>query len=114
MTDVMKRGDLAPRWQATLYDGPPEAGNEVDLSNANDVKVICWFDGEVLFTRALADGVTRGTGATQGLVTMPWETGDTDHVGELMFEVEVTWPGPMPQTFPADGYLTTRIVQDLG
>lgn len=105
MTDKIKRGDLLPAWQATLTD----AGSPVDLSAATSIRVLGHRDGALVISRTIA-----GPYSTVGVVTMPWEAADTAAVGTIQFEVEVTWPGSRPQTFPPDDYLPTRVYQDLG
>lgn len=49
-----------------------------------------------------------------GVVTYSWQAGDTDTVGEYTAEVQVTWPGNKPQTFPANQYFTVSVQKDLG
>lgn len=108
MTDKIKRGDLLPVWKATLYDGDPEPGNEVDLSPATAVVVNAVNqDGTVVINRREATSTS-----SSGVVTMNWQPADTADAGTLLFEVEVTWPGGLPQTFPPDGWLVTRVYQD--
>lgn len=103
MTDKIKQGDLRPRWEATLYDGDVA----LDLSTASTVKVI--------FQKPDGNVVTRTvTGGSDGVVAMDWQPGDTDQLGKMLFEVEVTWPVAKPQTFPVDDYLATTVYQDLG
>lgn len=109
MTDRIKRGDLLPRWEAILYDGAPKAGNEItDLANASSIRVLGRKDGVLLVDRS-----ATGTN-TSGHVWLDWQTGDTLDVGTIHFEVEVTWPGVKPQTFPPRGFLDTHIYQDNG
>ena len=100
---IIKQHDTAPPLVATLTDG----GAVVDLSTASVVKVIGSQNGAVLFT-------TTTTGSSVGVVTRPWVTGETDTVGTIKVEVEVTWASGKVQTFPNDNYLTVRIRPDLG
>ncbi|QNN52490.1 hypothetical protein [Nocardioides mesophilus] len=105
MTDNIKRGDLLPPWQATLTD----AGAPIDLTTASSVKVLFLKPGDSVATSRAATSADAA-----GVVKMDWLPGDTDVVGDLVAEVEVTWPGSKPQTFPPGDYLVTRIYQDMG
>lgn len=109
MTDKIKRGDLLPQWRATLFDGDPKPGNEVDLSPATAVVIIGVLDGVRIIDRRAAT-----TFNASGEVTMDWQAADTDTPGVIAFEVEVMWPGGKPQTFPVDDYLFTTVYEDLG
>lgn len=109
MTDKIKRGDLLPTWRVTLYDGEAVAGNEVDLSTATGVVIIGKMDDTVIIDRRAATSANA-----TGEVTMEWQAADTDTAGAILFEVEVTWPGGKPQTFPVDDYLVTTVYEDLG
>lgn len=110
MSDTMtiKRGDLLPALTITLTDGVDANGDPVpvDLTPATTVRVIGFLDNSLLFNRGV-------TGNAQGVVTMPWQAGDTDVAGDIYLEVEVTWPGSLPQTFPPDGYEVVHVMQDL-
>lgn len=104
MTDKIKRGDLLPAWKATLFDG----ATAVDLTAASSIRVLFIRPGGSPRT------ITGVTGTALGVVTVPWDPTDTATTGDLLAEVEVTWPGSKPQTFPPDDYIVTRIYQDLG
>lgn len=108
MVLYVKRGDLEPSVSAVLDD----AGTLVDLTAATSVRfVMTSSTGVVKVNRAM----TKGNQTTDpGLVTMAWQTADTDTAGTYRGEVEVTWPGSRPQTFPGDGYLNILILPDLG
>ena len=99
----IKRGDLMPPLTGIITDN----GDPVNGTTAVLARVIAWRDGALLFRRPVTIGA-------DGTWTMPWVEGDTDQVGDLLIEVEVTWPGTRPQTFPGDGYETVRVHQDLG
>ena len=98
MTLTMSTGDLKPDLEVTL-SSPDEA---VDVSTATAVRVIGKQAGAILFDRDLADGVTAVAVGDTSVVTMEWEAGDTDVPGRIYVEVEVTWPGTLPQTFRLD------------
>jgi hypothetical protein len=82
----------------------------VPLDDAVALNVIGVRDGAVVLERDALP--TSAAGLSTGLVTMPWEAGDTDVVGLLRVEVEVVWPGNKPETFrPDQAY---NIVADFG
>ena len=102
MTDKIKQGDLLPSWSCTLFN----AGAVVDLSAATAVRV------KALRGSALVIDRVATTATALGVVTLDWLVGDTDEPCRLDFEVEVTWPGSLPQTFPPNARLATTIYQD--
>lgn len=99
--DRIKQGDLAPSWSAHLYD----AAGPVPLTSAVEIRVKGTFDGVQIIDRVVA-------GDDDGLVQMEWAPGDTDTPGVIRFEVQVTWPGNRPQTFPARGTVDTVVYPD--
>ncbi len=106
----IKRGDLLPVLTATLTDTP--AGGvaaPINLTTATGIRVIGRRAGVAtnLFDRTV-------TGTAAGVVTMPWQAADTAIAGRLWVEIEVTWPGSKPQTFPARGQLAVDVYDDFG
>lgn len=83
------RGDLKPDLVITCLDGDAP----VDLTVATSVSVIGVRDGVVLFNRAATSSTALG------VVTMLWQSGDTNLAGVIEVEVQVTWSGAKPQTF---------------
>lgn len=100
----MKQGDLEPDFDPTLYDGN---GNALDLTAATSVKVTCYQSGASVFTSRTASGNSAGQ------VNMPWVSGDTNTIGQLLLEVEVEWSSSRVQTFPDVGYFIVNITPDL-
>jgi hypothetical protein len=114
MAFTIKRNDLLPIYRAQLLQGDPETGDSlpVDLTEADSVK----------FIMSLASG---GTGVAKvsspatiddpanGIVSYTWTGSDTSLEGTFNVEFEVLF-ATKPQTFPADGYLTVKVVADLG
>lgn len=88
----MYTGDLKPDLRVTLSD---DAGSAVDITTAS-VLIKGRQNGALLFSRAPAS--TSIVGLTS-VVTMLWQATDTDTVGRIEVEVEVTWPVGKPQTF---------------
>lgn len=109
MTEVfeIKQHDLEPPLVADL------SGSVGDLSTVVSWKVIAkhgvipaWTDN--------APTVAVGAPPTTATITHNWVAGQTDMVGTQRVEYEATWPGGRKQTFPVDGYVTVRVVPDLG
>lgn len=100
----LKKGDLKPDLTINCTSG----GAVVDLTTASSITVVGRLEGasSPLFSRA-------ATGTALGVVTMPWQSGDTATVGRLNIEVIVTWPGTKPQRFPATSYLPVDILPNL-
>lgn len=100
-TDVIKRGDDA----TLLYRA------NADLSEATD---IAWLarrspDGPTLLTRTAA--VVSTQGATS-VVSVELTSTETEQVGLWLVELEVTIGGKT-RTFPSEGYLHLKVIDDL-
>lgn len=87
------RGDLEPSLSVT----PTSNGTPVDLAGAVAVRVHLMREDLTVMDRA---ATVQG-----GAAVYAWAAGETDTIGVLDVEVEVTWgtaTAPRPQTFPAD------------
>lgn len=107
MAIVMKAGDTAPAVRVTLLDA---AGDPVNLDDQPDVRFI-------VATRTQPRTVIVDQPATVhpgGEVTYAWQPGDTDQPGRYLAEFEVVYSDGTIQSFPTDGYIDCRIVDDLG
>ena len=105
-TLTMKQNDLAPSLRAQLLDGE----TAVDLTTASSARIIVTTIDKA--TELLDRAATIEAG-TNGWVTMDWQTGDTATVGRYLLEIEVTWPGTKPQTFPVHQYAWLVVEDDL-
>ena len=105
---TIKRNDLKPNLQARCTEGD----TPVDISQAESARVIIAnrLGNKVDAAVTILDDGTEGL---RGLWEYEWAEGDTDVAGDFRIEVEVTWPGGAPQTFPSGGYETVRITKDL-
>ena len=112
-TQTIKQNDLEPPLRMTLVD---RDGARVDLTNAEFVRFIMARRGVNKVDREIDVIADQGVGneETWGDIELHWQAGETDTRGEYSVEVEVTWPGDRPQTFPESGYERIRIVRDLG
>lgn len=102
----IKQHDLEPPLQIDL------SGSTGDLNGVVSWKVIGKRGTTVVFTDTAPDHAV-GT-PTTALVTHHWVAGETDVVGVINIEVEVTWPTGRPQTFPPAGYNQVKVTADLG
>lgn len=92
----MYTGDLKPDLQITVAS----RDEAVDLTTASSVRIIGVQDDLIIFDRAPDDIDVVGDTT---VLTMEWQTGDTDEQGRITFEVEATWPGTKPQSFRPPG-----------
>mgnify|MGYP001029065525 CR=1 FL=1 len=105
-----KRGDLEPALLVEL------TSNRVplDVSAAIGVK-FTMTDNAATPTVITGNGVIEDDGSVEkrGWVSYPWVAGDTDVVGLYQGEIELEWSAGRVQSFPAEGYLTVKITEDL-
>jgi hypothetical protein len=100
---LMKRGDTAPAFRAQLLDGT----TPVNLTGAT-AKLIVRRGTTVVINSA----VTIEAGS-DGWVSYAWQTADTAVADSHNGEVQVTWGNGTVQTFPASGYFSLVISEDL-
>lgn len=101
---VIKRNDTLPRIAFTLSD----ANGPVDLTGAIVKFQMKAVEGGVKIER---DCTVED--AKAGKVSFSWQRPETDTAGSFLAEFEATWPDGSELTFPNDGYITVRIVEDL-
>jgi hypothetical protein len=95
----MYTGDLKPDLRITLSD--PDTG--FDASAATSVLIVGKRKGVQVFSRAPISIVVTGTGVgTESELTMEWQAGDTSVAGTIWIEIELVWPGNVPQTVKAE------------
>ncbi|HWD83312.1 MAG TPA: hypothetical protein VG497_30640 [Kribbella sp.] len=107
MTFRIKQHDLEP---PLVIDVSGSAG---DLTGVESWKVIGKRGSTEVFTDT-APGKVVNDPPTSAVITHIWQPGETNVPGVISIEVEATWPGDRPQTFPPDGYSVVRIEPDLG
>lgn len=106
----MKQDDRYPVLRVTLLDG---SGNPVDLTVAASAKFIMSSRSAGVVIDAAMTILDQTNSANLGIVQYAWQSGDTANVGSYNGEVEVTWPGSLDQTFPANGYFKIIIEASL-
>ena len=102
----MYTGDLEPDLELVLRSRT----QAIDLTPAESVRIIGRRGSDIVFDRE--PDTTTIVGDTS-IVTMEWQSGDTDERGRIQIEVEVTWPGARTQTFRADGGVDIKTDFDL-
>lgn len=106
----MKSNDLEP----DLVLVPEDADGIADLNGVVSWRIIGKFRGQIIVDAAPDTIVVDPTNHSKATLTRAWQAGETDVIGEALFEAEALWPGNRAQTFPAVGYVKVRFVQDLG
>jgi hypothetical protein len=104
----MKQYDLLPVLRLTLLDG----SDPVDLTLASEVRLLMKSRAAGLKVDSVMTKLAQEND-TLGQVEYEWQEGDTDTLGSYQGEVQVLWPGQLPQTFPAKGYFKININRDL-
>lgn len=104
----MKQYDLYPSFRTRLTDID---GNAVDLTDATEVRLLVKNRTAGLKVDATMTKLDQDD--DPGVVEYNWEAGDTDTLGSFQVEIEVTFPGNLPQTFPGKGYCKLNINRDL-
>lgn len=109
MTVSFKQGDLEPALVIDIY------GEGANLHGVTTWRVIGRMRGgaALLFNDTAPNVVVDPGDSQKAVVTHTWTAPQTAELGLLRIEVEATWPGGRPQTFPGDGYEEVRIAADL-
>jgi hypothetical protein len=108
-----KRNDLEPALYADVADGSGVA----DLTTVSSWRMIARMRDVV--TPAFIDTggnmviTVNPSDHTKAVIKHTWQTGETATAGVLLIEYEATWPGGRKQTFPNNGYIAVRILEDL-
>lgn len=106
MTYRIKQHDLEP---PLVIDVSGSAG---DLNGVESWKVIGKRGSTEVFSDDAPEKVVNSP--TSATITHNWVDGETDTTGVINIEVEATWPGGRPQTFPPDSYNIVNVMPDLG
>lgn len=96
---TIKQGNLLPTYRAILRD---PAGTPAPLGGATGVffSMMSEETGETVLYREPATVVNPATGE----VAYQWKAGETDDPGTYVTEWVVIYPGPLPMTYPGDGF----------
>jgi hypothetical protein len=102
---ILKRGDTRTCIKAVLKN---TAGISVDLTGCK-----VRFKMAPLGRLAVIDRVAHIQDATAGEVWQVWAPGETDTAGVYRAEFQVQYPDGRRETFPNDGYVSVRILDDI-
>ncbi len=100
-----KRNARMPAFRVQILD---ESGAAVDLSSASSASLSLRKPDATVITGALT--IEAGS---QGWVTRAWGASDLSVAGAGVYEIDVTWPGPLVETYPHEGYGEIWIEADL-
>jgi hypothetical protein len=103
---TIKRTDLLPELTAILKDAD---GNVVDLTGATSAEFHMTPVGS---STPKVDATATIVDPPAGEVKYTWAGTDTDTAGDFYAEFEITFTGKT-ETFPNDGHLLLRIVEQL-
>jgi hypothetical protein len=107
---TVKQGDLLPHVGANLTVSNPDGTTSIPpLTNAAVRFRMRLASGGAIKVDAAAVVDNLDTAA----VRYAWAAGDTDVAGDYFGEFVVTYPGPVPETFPDTGYVTIGITPRL-
>ena len=101
-----KQNDTAPAIAEQLLDG---LGAPVVLTGAS-VKFMAWFPGDAAIKVNAAATITD---AATGKVSYTPTATDTNTIGDLMAEWQVTFSGGAIETFPNSGHQKVRVTDDI-
>jgi len=102
----IKRNDTAPSLETQLIDAE---GTPINLDMCG-VRFLM-KDG---FGRVNINRPATIVDASQGLLRVEWQEGDTSVAGVMKCEFEITFTDGKVLTVPNDGYFLIHIVEDLG
>ncbi len=105
----LKQYDLRPVLRIRLLDGTVP----IDLTLASEVRLLLKNRAAGLKVDSVMDKLDQEDEDTIGFVEYEWQPGDTDTLGTFSGEIQVLWPGQIPQTFPGKGYFQVSINRDL-
>lgn len=106
----VKQFDLLPVFRMQLLNGT----TPVDLTLASEARLLLKSRATGLKVDQVMEIQDQMDDDLIGVVEYAWQDGDTDTLGTFQGEVQVLWPGQLPQTFPAKGYFTINVNRELG
>lgn len=102
---TVKVGDAGTVISAILED----PGGAVDLTGAS----VSFLMADAQYRAAKVNAVATIVGAATGEVSYQWQAADLDAAGSYIAEFEVVFPDASIATFPSQGYVEIRVVDDL-
>lgn len=108
---TIKQNDTRPRLDRSLSETINGASAPLNLTTASAVKLIARFTGSLVAKINASAAIASANG---GVVRYTFLAADTDTVGQLNAEYEITWNDGGVETIPNDGYFSIEVVDDLG
>mgnify|MGYP000137753379 CR=1 FL=1 len=110
MAFTIKRGDTAPKIKFTLRT----KRGRVDIRGYRDIHFFMRdVENEEVIVADNIDGNIDVTNAEFGEVEYQWRDEDTDEIGNFEAEIEVEFGDGEVETFPNDGFVDIKIVEDI-
>tara|TARA_R110000796_G_scaffold178802_1_gene295438 strand:+ start:817 stop:1140 length:324 start_codon:yes stop_codon:yes gene_type:complete len=106
MTFYIKQNDTSPAMLATLEDAD---GTAVNVTGA----VIRFHMRKIGSTAVVVDEAAVIVTPLEGIVRYDWMAADTAEIGSYQAEFEVTYADASIETFPNDGYIRVKIIDDV-
>ena len=106
MTFYIKQNDTSPALLATLQDAD---GIAVDITGA----AIRFHMRQIGSAAVEVDAAAVIVTPLQGIVRYDWLAADTAEIGSYQAEFEVTYADASIETFPNDGYIRVKIIDDV-
>lgn len=105
---TIKQGNLLPTLRAILRD---PSGTPAPLAGAIGVYFSMKNEstGETVLYREAGTVINAATGE----VSYQWKLGETDIPGSYVTEWVVIYPGPLPMTYPGDGFNSIVIAEGI-
>jgi hypothetical protein len=107
-TFYIKQNDTAPSLEVALKGSNGRARN---LENASSVRF--HMSKENNGGNAITNGVCVITDAIKGIVSYPWQAGDTANTGTYDAEFEVLYSNGQNETFPNSAFIKVIIREEL-
>lgn len=108
-TVFMKQGDRLPALRIKLLDAN---GAAIDVTNAT--VTFRMRDTRTKVLKVASGACTKPNGGADGEVQYAWGATDTDTVASYEGEFACSFPGPLVQTVPTNGYVIVQVVDSLG
>jgi hypothetical protein len=106
MSFHIKQNDTRPALEAQLFDAENNPIN-LDMCGVR-------FHMRDMYDRKEISRPATIVNAAQGQIRVDWQTGDTDTIGIMRCEFEITFTDNTILTVPNDGYFLISIVPELG
>lgn len=108
-TFIIKRNDTLPTITVDFVD---EAGDPVDLTDANTLTFIMYTDDSVPTEVVNATAFVVGD-PVDGSIEYGWSSADTATAGEYLAEFSIVFVDGSRVTLPVEDYIHVKVIPDL-